>query len=106
MMALGVVVFAVSPLLPTGIVSAWIFVAGAGCFLGGIGILIRQWHNFRERLMVAVKEGKALEFLKEQLDHASRGAQKATATIRSKMKEAKAPTGSTEDTPPNEKKAA
>jgi len=106
MMALGIVLFAISQFLPTGIVSVWIFIAGAGCFLGGIGILIRHWDNFRERLMVAVKEGKALEFLKEQLDNASQGAQKAAATIRSRMKATKAPTISPEETPPSEKKAA
>ena len=106
MMALGIVLFAISQFLPTGIVSVWIFIAGAGCFFGGIGILIRHWDNFRERLMVAVKEGKALEFLKAHLDNASRGAQKVAPTIRSRMKATKAPTISPEENPPTEKKAA
>jgi hypothetical protein len=106
MMALGIIVAAISALLPTGIVSTRIGIAGVCCFLGGIGILIRRWHNFRERLMVAVKEGKALEFIKERFHSASRAAQKAATTIRSRMKETKTPPGSPEKTPPTEKKAA
>ncbi len=106
MLALGIVLFAISQFLPSGIVSVWIFIAGAGCFFGGIGIFVHHWHNFRERLISAVKEGKALEFLKEQLDNASRGAQKVAMAIRSRMKATKAPTASPVETPPTDKKAA
>ncbi len=96
----------ISQILPLGLISAWVFVAGAGCFLGGVGILISHWHDFRERLTLAVKEGRALEFLKQQLDLAGRGAQKLATAIRSKMKAAQAPTRSPEESPPTEKKAA
>jgi hypothetical protein len=106
MMALGILLCTISQFLPTSIVSVWIFIAGAGCFFGGIGILIRHWENFRERLMVAVKAGKALEFLKEQLDNAGRGAQKVALAIRSRMKATKAPNAAHEETPTTEKKAA
>jgi hypothetical protein len=106
LLALGVVLLVISEVLPSGWISAWVFVAGAGCFLGGIGILVSHWHDFRERLTLAVKEGRALEFLKQQLAHAGRGAQKLATAIRSKLKAAHAPTGSPEESPPTEKKAA
>src|SRR5712692_7728040 len=106
MLALGIVLFVISEILPSGWISAWVFVAGAGCFLGGIGILVSHWHDFRERLTLAVKEGRALEFLKQQLDHAGRGAQKLATAICSKLKSAQAPTSSPEESPPSEKKAA
>jgi len=106
MMGFGVVLSVISQLLPLGLISVWTFLAGGACFLGGIGILVRHWHDFRERLISAVKEGKALEFLKEQLDNATRGAQKIAIGIRSRMKVTKAPNRSPEETPPTEKKAA
>ena len=106
MMGLGVVLSVISQLLPLGMISVWIFFAGGACFLGGIGILARHWRDFRDRLTLAVKEGRALEFLKEQLDNATRGAQKIAIGIRSRMKVAKAPNRSPEETPPTEKKAA
>jgi hypothetical protein len=99
MLALGVVVCVISQILPLGLISAWVFVAGAACFLGGIGMLIRRWHNFREHLIAAVKEGKTLEFLTEHLHKANRA-------IRSRIKPTKVPTTSPEETPPTEKKAA
>ena len=106
MIGLGVVLSVLSQLLPLGMISIWMFFAGGACFLGGIGMLVRHWHDFRERLILAVKEGRALEFLKEQLDNATRGAQKIAIGIRSRMKVTKAPNGSPEETPPTEKKAA
>jgi len=106
MMGFGVVLSVISQLLPLGLISVWMFFAGGACFLGGIGILVRHWHDFRERLTVAVKEGRALEFLKEQLETAARGAQKIATGIRSRMKVTKVAKSSPEETPPTEKKAA
>ena len=106
MLALGIVVCGISQVLPLGLFSAWVFVAGAACFLGGIGILIRRWGSFRDRLIAAVKEGKTLEFLTEHLHNANQGVRKVTAAIRSRIKPTKVPTTSPEETPPTEKKAA
>jgi len=106
MIAAGLVICVVSQVLPLGVFAFWLALPGVVCFFGGLGIVVRHWHDFRDRLVLAIKEGRALQFLKERFDHASRGAARVATAIRSKVKATNTTTKSPEGTPPPEKKAA
>jgi hypothetical protein len=110
-LGLGILLIAGAEYLPTTFLNGWLFLFGTVLTLGSVGMLLRHWRVWWDRLLSAVKDGSAIDFLKEQIAKARRQTQKVVATIRRQLPKKDHATSvetkpSEETTAPIDKKAA
>jgi len=105
MLGAGTVLLVVCEFLPRSLFSGWLVLGSLVLSVAGIGICFRHWKTFTEQLHSALKEGRALEFLKERMVQLSQGADKLATTVRGNLAKIRRPPHSHE-TNNDTKKAA